>query len=419
LYDTLAYTVEKMGLRTAPPVLVALGGKVIAYAFYFCPGVAEMLIGLWELRPSTVRRVLPEFGIGRGTDLKGVSDGVLCEFPDTLHHMGFTTLASVIRRMRKPVTPPVAIQVDWHGPWKNRWCGHDSDLLFVFFKYYHILMCDYLPPDATPAARLCAPGYVSVLAQMLLLVDNTVHRQPLSGAVETMTSSTTFEDVLNATAALPLPTRNEARTMAENKLVLLLQDMLFDGNCLHICREFFAQSFVAMLKAAVRRTGLYDSDACFMLYDLVEELLPLLSRAAKQGIGDYIDWKFWLEVAQTMLQSENNMTELRVLSFLYTMWDILVEDVDRKESVCLKWLLSTPIWERFFCHWCPMVRAYYMRLLCWRLGRYDGDASELDVYVRSFLEIDPEANTKQRDIQDCAAPVTKWLCASYPAQEEL
>lgn len=387
LYDTLAYVIEKTALRSVPPVIVAFGGKVIAYAFYFCPSVAEMLIGLWGLPPTILRRVRPQFAGGSdpNTDMRSVSDDIVCEFPESLHALGFSTLASLIRQLRNPTKPPLGAQVDWNGPWTGRWCGRDSDLLFVFFKWYHILMSDFLPPPGTisHAARLCTPGYVHVLAQMLSLVDSTLHRNLGLGANELPpTSSTTFEDVLNAaTAALPLPARNTGRTMADNKLVVLLQDALFDGRWPQASRECFATSFVAMLKAAVQRTRLYDADACFQLCELVEEVLPILARAEKQGLGDYIDWSFWLHTIQTMLQSENNMTELRVISLIHTIWDILVEDESRKNAVCVDWLLSEPVWERFFCHWCPMVRAYYMRLMCWRLGRYDGTASSVDVYA--------------------------------------
>jgi hypothetical protein len=378
LFDTLAYVVEKMAMRAAPPPLVAFAGKVIAYAFFFCTGVAEMLIGLWGLQPSTVRRVLPEFGIARSANLRQISEDIVCEFPETLHTLGFTTLVALTKQLKRPIKVPIGIQVDWYGPWINRWCGRDSELLFVFIKHYHMLMFEYMPSTTTTVARICAPGYVHVAAQMLTLIDNSIHRSPI-GSPEASTSSTTFDDLLNATAALPLPPRGVTRITAENKLVVLTRDMLFGGSLDRSGRECYAISFTAMLKAAVKRTRLHDADACFQLCELVEELFPILAHAEKQGLGEVIDWRFWLEMAQTMMKSENNMTELRVISFVYTTWDILVADEERKKAVCMDWLLSEPIWNRFFCHWSPMVRAYYMRLLVWRLGRYNGDATEVDV----------------------------------------
>lgn len=392
LYDTLGFTVEKMGLRTSPPSMVAFGGKVLAYAFYFCPGVAQMLISLWELQPATVRRVLPEFGVGRGTDLREVSEAIVSDFPEVIQSLGFTTLGALLREMKKPRKPPVGIQIEWYGQWTSRWCGRDSDLSFIFLKYYHILLCDYLPADASPLARLTAPGYVMVHAHLLSMIDNTIHRQSTALGIESL-ASTTFEEMLaNATAALPMAPRNPARTMADNKMVVLLRDIIADRvHCSEQCREMYIRSFMAMTKAAVTRTRLFDADACFTVCELMEELLPIFSQAEKQCKTTFIDWPFWMDVVRQMLQSENNMTELRLISFVYTAWDVVVEDEERKRSICLGWLLSEAVWDKFFCHWCPMVRAYFMRLVCWRIGRYNGSRSALDLYVivliTNFLEL--------------------------------
>lgn len=381
LFDTLAFVIEKMSLRTVPPSMVAFGGKVLAYAFYFCTGVCEMLVHLWGIQAATLRKVLPEFGIGRGTNLRGVADSIIADFPEAMHSLGFTTLAATIRQLKQPVKTPIGGgQVDWYGPWSNRWCGRDSDLLFVFLKYYHILMCDYLPEGISQIARLAAPGYVLVQAHILSILDSTIHQKPPSG-LQSALASTTFEDMLaNATAALPMTPRSALRTMAENKMVVLLRDIISDKiHCSDECRELYAQSFMAMLRAAVRKTRVFDAEACLTLCDLMEEVLPIFSNAEKLCGASMLDWSFWMDVVKQMSESHNNMTELRLISFVYTAWGVITEDEERKRVICVEWLLSKPTWERFFCHWCPMVRAYFMRLICWRLGRYEGTGSALDL----------------------------------------
>lgn len=381
LCDTLSYVVERLGFRTAPPPMVAFGGKVLAYAFFFCPGVADMLISLWAVKPTNLRRIPSQFGLERGVDMQSVSEAILCEFPETLHHLGFSSVAATIRQLRKPVAPPLAVQAEWEGPWLTRWCGRDSDLLFVFFKQYHILMCEFLPFDATPTARLCSPGYVPMLGQLLSLIDDTIHRQPSQTSNEPV-ASTTFEDLLNASAPLPLPPRNAnncARSMAENKLIVLVKDVLSDNLVTPTVRDAFVHSFAAMLKAAVERTQLHDGTACFQICDIMEELVPVFKAAEDQGKGEFIDWPFWLKVTKLMLESESNTTELRIISLVYSIYDTLAADEERKRTVVLEWLLSASVWERFFCHWCPMARAYFMRLACWRIARFNGEGTDVDV----------------------------------------
>ena len=99
---------------------------------------------------------------------------------------------------------------------------------------------------------------------------------------------------------------------------------------------------------------------------------------SSSGQVNYVDWRFWLDVGKMIADSNNTMSEIRILSFIYSVWDALTADPERKEVLCLDWLLTEEFFAKFFNHWCPMVRAYYMRLLCWRVCRDSGSASEVN-----------------------------------------
>ena len=93
---------------------------------------------------------------------------------------------------------------------------------------------------------------------------------------------------------------------------------------------------------------------------------------------DYIHWPFWFDVFKMVLASNNTMSEIRMLSFVFSSWDIIAADPGRKEDLCVNWLLTEAVFDKMFNNWCPMVRAYYMRLLCWRVCRDAGSANDLD-----------------------------------------
>lgn len=376
LIDTMAFAVEKMSQRTAPATLVAFAGKVVAYAFFFCPGAAEILISLWHIPPGAVTRAVQQFGIGRATDLRGVSEDIVMGFPETLHTLGFSTLGGTLRQLKKTVKPPLGNSVNWYGDWTNRWIGRDSDLLFVFLKHFHILMCEFLPPSVTSTARTCAPAFVLVQAHILNILDNTIHKQTAKPAAGPPGASLlTFDDVLAKVSTIPVPM---GRNMSENKIVVLLRDVATDRqSCTSRCRNIIAESLSAMMMAAAQRTKVFDADACFALCDVMEELLPILNFAEKlaDNGAKYIDWTFWLNVMKRMAECDNNMTELRLICMVYSIWRLLIDDEDRKRALCIDWLLTPVVWDKFFCHWCPMVRAYFMRLICWRVSRYDGSQS--------------------------------------------
>jgi hypothetical protein len=183
-------------------------------------------------------------------------------------------------------------------------------------------------------------------------------------------------------AALPLPSTNTARPMAENRLIMLLRDFLSDRpSDYEAARLTFAEAFGKMIQASARKTSLFDHSACFVLCDFLEEALNLYIRFHHaHGLeNDFIDWRFWLDVCKKILESRNSMSEIRLFAFIFSTWGVITNNDSRKEVICFDWLLTEEMFGKFFCHWCPMVRAYYMRLLAWRICRDDGDSSDLDV----------------------------------------
>jgi hypothetical protein len=114
---------------------------------------------------------------------------------------------------------------------------------------------------------------VLVQAQVLTALDATIHRQPAAEPLPI-----TFDDVLAgadaSAAALPLPSNNSARLMAENRLVMLLRDFISERpSDFEQARLTFAESFGKMMQATARRTSLFDHNACFVLCDFMEEAL--------------------------------------------------------------------------------------------------------------------------------------------------
>lgn len=390
LLSQMSMVVDKMSLRTAPASLVTFCGKAAAFAFFFCPGVAEILLKLWNISPNVIRRMADELGLVPRSPKASATDEIVTEFPPHLHALGWKSAKAVAAQMRQRTSLPLgAAKISWYGPWTARWCGRDSDLFFVFCKHYHILLEDFLPSDAPFADKARAPGFLMVQCQILTALDATIHRQP-SGDAATGPGTVTFDDVLlgidASASALPLPpSSNAARLMAENRLIMLLRELLSENPAeFERSRHTFAATFSHVMQASARMTSQFDHNACFILCDFIEEALPIYLRFqnAQKDHVDYIGWPFWLTVCRKILQSENSLSQIRVFSFIHGAWNLISNDGQRKTVLCLDWLLSEDEFRKYFLHWCPMVRAYYMRLLCWRACRYDGEASHLDTLVQ-------------------------------------
>jgi hypothetical protein len=390
LQSQMAFVVEKMSLRNAAASLVTFCGKTCAYAFCFCPGVADVLVRLWNPSLDMMRRVMEESGVSKLDRLDSVSDRVAAFFPPMMLPLKLLSLNRLIRQLHKPTLPPLAMaNIDWYGLWTKRWSGAESDLFYVFVKHFHILVSDFLPVEPTNAERICVPGLIIVHAQLLVNLDATINRNAVPHHPPEDTSATaapiTFDDVLEPDASassVALPPANATRMMQENRIIMLIRDFLSERNAhFYIARRMFAESFARLLQAQARKIPIYDNSACYTLCDFLEEALVILFRYEQHDSNHHtiIDWPFWLSVFRAMAASHNTATEIKLYAFLYSSWVTLVMDEQRKEGLCLDFLLEPEFFESRFNHWCPMVRAYFMRLICWRVARFDGIETEVEV----------------------------------------
>ncbi|TLS28062.1 hypothetical protein PpBr36_00119 [Pyricularia pennisetigena] len=394
LLSQLAVVINKLSLRKAPEPLITFAGKTLAYGFFFVPGVAQIVVRLWGLdaKPSLITRVVDEFGLPR-TSL-GESEDIVALFPPSLGSLGYSSVRALKEKLRRPPKfPPQTLYIPWYGPWVSRWRGGDTNLFFVFCKHFYIISEEFMPAGLPLIEKARAPAFVLIHAQLLSIFDDTINRQV---AFEALMRPSFPESIHGADAALThmgqlLPHANMFRDMDENCVIMLLRDLLLTGNCLSGARFAFAEAFMCLLKAATKRTGQYDHNAQHLLCDFLQEAL-LIYHAAPSSPGDggnptlprmmdYVDWTFWFDVCKRMLSNNNTMSEIRTLSFLFSTWDIIAADPSRKEALCVDWLLDQEVFAKFFCNWCPMVRAYYLRLLCWRICRDSGSSNELDTRI--------------------------------------
>jgi hypothetical protein len=170
LLAQMSYVVDKMSLRHAPASLVTFCGKAAAYAFYFVPGVADVLVRLWKLQAESLRRTADELGLPRYSTRADTED-VAAFFPPKIQQLAWASVKSMGNQLRQnPILPIVVSKIAWNGPWTARWCGRDSDLFFVFAKHFHILAEGFLPSDISFVERCRAPG--KCMHTIALQVDN-------------------------------------------------------------------------------------------------------------------------------------------------------------------------------------------------------------------------------------------------------
>ncbi|EQK99470.1 protein family UPF0592 [Ophiocordyceps sinensis CO18] len=382
LVRQMGYVVDKMSVRHAPLSLVNFAGKTCAYAFFFAPGVADILARLWGLTPELIRRTSDMLNLPRKDG--GESDDIVALFPPKLGPLGWTSARAMWDMLKQiPKMSLLVARIGWTGPWVSRWKGRDTDLFFIFCKYFHVLLDQFIPPGLPVTEKARSPAFVLIHAQLLSILDTTIHRQM---ALEHAYGPPLMDSANGADASamtVPLPPTNLLRNMSENGLVILLRDFLADDDPQMLsARHTFAEAFACLIKGATCKTSQFNNAACFTLCDFLEEVIVIYHDfESRDARSSYIDWDFWLEVCKRIMSSLNTMSEVRMLSFLYTIWDAVAKEPRRKATFCLKWLLTEQTFNSFFNNWCPMVRAYYQRLLCWRICRDDGNPNGVDLNI--------------------------------------
>ena len=148
--------------------------------------------------------------------------------------------------------------------------------------------------------------------------------------------------------------------------------------------SLFSVLFERTLKAAVRKTSVWEGQACFALCDVIERLIPVIddSLAKTQDALISLDWPFWTDVVKKLvLQSENSVTQVRAFGFLFNIWERCPSGDE--------WLLEQETWEIFFCHWSTLVRCYFMNLVCWRVCMSSRSGVAVDPYAsfRAFIDV--------------------------------
>ncbi|KAI5285388.1 hypothetical protein KEM55_000680, partial [Ascosphaera atra] len=92
LLSQLGFCIDRMSLNHCSASLVTLTARTCAYAFFFCPGVADVLVRLWKTSADGLRRVVtlhdPSFSMKARAQ---TSEEVASYFPPALRSLSFTS----------------------------------------------------------------------------------------------------------------------------------------------------------------------------------------------------------------------------------------------------------------------------------------------------------------------------------------
>lgn len=176
LEDTLKFVTSKLSVKTVPLTLDVFAGKILAYAFFYEPGVAQFLLHHLKTSESDASRIIKasfsnDSDTQKFTTLDGAVTFVSPFFP--YHLKNLIGSSKVSKSLQCPSIPEL------NGPWLFRWTSFNSDVFYSFLKHYYTIISCQLPPGLPLNAHMASPGLLIIHSFLLNMLDSVVHpRKP-------------------------------------------------------------------------------------------------------------------------------------------------------------------------------------------------------------------------------------------------
>lgn len=391
LSATLEYSIHKLQtLKAVSLAMSAFIGKIFAYSFFYLDNVSTILLFLLNVKQSMLESISLQFG----HNLAEEENRPLIEscFPSRIKHLiNYKGLDHLSRKQKvfvNAIAPPKKPVKGIRGPnefWVRRWCSRDSDVFYSFFRHYIGILGAYVKDKmvVSHGVLLLCPGFSVIFGHVhqifniafLGLTKASVGNVPLAlGGPMGSRDKNMKASVYNANPMKP----HEVYYDAILKFFRVMRHISFLDVTLGPELVYFVNEILINM---AKSTPVYDYNMTGFIFNLVHEYVYY--------VGDEIDWGFWLSCIYTSVnQTDHIQTLLKSFAFLFNIWDMIPDrsfpDTSKYPASWMKradeslkmnfiyWLISEDVWERFFVHWHPIVRSYYLRLVIWRVIGFEG-----------------------------------------------
>lgn len=429
LCDTLDYAINKISTTKIVPVsLSAFTGKTFAFAYFFVPGVALALLFLLNVRQSTLKSSLahrPALPADTVATAKAV-------FPDHLAGLiDYRGVQSVERAKQKsinclsPPKHPVRGICEPNGPWVRSWCCCGSDIFNAFFRHY-ITVCSVFVQDRIDVPVDAFPGFHVVVGNLHQVFSFCINKILVKTAANGSWNKLSVGKAERIPADAPSAGSNAVLRTTDANYALLIK-VFRTIRDIGYCEVHFAAEVVKavdrVMVTLASSTSVYDFGRTAAVLNLVCEYANHVADTAD------IDWEFWLGCTYLALSKTSLVPCVTVsLAFLFNVWAMipirLSENFDWRTQVYragwltnrsesykenfARWLTSNDTWHVFFTHWSPLVRAYYMRLIAWRVigfNNYESSVSILTTHrIKCKVEVIYSLLERVVRVSDLAPP---------------
>ncbi|CAG8608543.1 10392_t:CDS:2 [Paraglomus brasilianum] len=387
---------------------ISFSARVLAFCFLRLPEVAYALIKDLPVKEFHTKRLLaiiePNEKI-KSESLAKSYDMMQNMFPKNMHPFCYKTSRIWWNQLRNPKKEWRSADIEMSGNCKKRWLADDSDLFFSFYKHYHIALKSYFADSSdesstSPFVYIASPGYLHFAGFFLQKLDLLIYNREVYAITGyNLNSNGTWQIHTPKTNACDMAKKayNMGRTITMGEFVSLNKKPL----ALEAASSRFAETIATVveqgiyeqmpniwLKAVVKKTNMYDWEGVFCLFDFMENLIDSIDErvtialspptttttkpnlCSTSTLPSIVDIPFIISFISVILKECDHASSLlRTISFIYSQFTLLTASPEYLQLLVLDTLMIREVFDKLFCHWAKFVRAYFIRLLVWRVKR--------------------------------------------------
>ncbi|KAH3660364.1 hypothetical protein OGAPHI_006950 [Ogataea philodendri] len=376
LLETFEFCIARLDLKNISLPINAFVGKIFAYAFIKLPDISRGLLFLLnsrvrnykEFHDLVVSNKSPHHPISEvnKSDFDTVIGSTLTFFPAHLHPL--INSAKTPRKTRykletkflNSISPPsekINGISDPRGLWCSRWASLDNIDLFCSFMRHYLTLVSFSMQQTRPLTAqevYALPGFPCLITHVFEIIDFHVFQSTKHPNVPSLESQV-------------------------SKILKLLRDFLMNPR--HEYEAALSMGFLQCMDNALKlifyKTTIFQMERVDLCFDIWMNLIKSI-KVTTPFLLQAIDWKFWINTVLKMLHSQFINCELKALSIFYQIWDYiptnqaLEADWVSNKNESLKYNLTVYLtnpenWTKFFGHYLPLVRCYYIKLLVWKV----------------------------------------------------
>ncbi|EGW31580.1 uncharacterized protein SPAPADRAFT_154950 [Spathaspora passalidarum NRRL Y-27907] len=422
LIRTLDYCIDKMStFKTLSASFSAFIGKVFAYSFFKLPNVSNALLFLLNVKQITFETCMKRL---TGFERTSIDKSLFAQhLHSILNYNGISTglvtkgQKSCMNCMPTPKHPVKGIK-DPNGDWVRRWCCSDSNVFNSFFRHYIDIIQKLMEEEDKNVDLISCPGFTVIITHVFQILQVAVARisnnypNPTKGPIHAQTTNLSPKQQLRGTSdkilpPLPPPVSFNINMKQSDiyynsfiKIFKTIRDIAYCATLNEKSIDGATASLVRMIDLCLismaKETSVYDFNKNGLIMSIANEFINhIVNNNPTNEVSYLINWEFWLGCNYMMIKhSDHVQIILKNFAFLFNIWDMIPETLsqlvklgDGKVSISqteepYKWLTNleesfkvnfinfltgSEMFQRFFCHWNPVIRSYYIRLLVWRI----------------------------------------------------